>query len=131
METLSCASQWQKDLDVKSYFLPPALMDLGTLHVGSDVFRGKPIAVCKQKGMNIILPLNIKLLRRFLFSFHSLCGCPASSDSQKSASSFDLITSEEPFLAVCTKLEKTNLVSRSSSFQKYQLHQNQLLVGGF
>ena len=33
METVSCASQWQKDLDVKSYFLPPALMDLGTLLV--------------------------------------------------------------------------------------------------
>ena len=33
METVSCASQWQKDFDVKSYFLPPALMELGTLHV--------------------------------------------------------------------------------------------------
>ena len=71
METVSCASQWQKDLDVKSYFLPPALMDLGTLHVGSDVFRGKPIAVCKQKGMSKISPLNMIFLLWFLWNFHS------------------------------------------------------------
>ena len=77
METVSCASQWQKDLDVKSYFLPPALMDLGTLHVWEVMYLEASRLQFERKRheQNFATKHDILLLR-FLWNFHSDYTCP-------------------------------------------------------
>ena len=72
METVSCASQWQKDLDVKSYFLPPALMDLGTLLVWEVMYleASRLQFATKRYEQNFATKHDILLLRYF-WNFHS------------------------------------------------------------
>ena len=72
METVSCASQWQKDLDVKSYFLPPALMDLGTLLVWDVMYleATRLQFATERHDQNVTTKYDILLLR-FLWNFHS------------------------------------------------------------
>ena len=72
METVSCASQWQKDLDVKSYFLPPALMDLGTLYVWEVMYlEAIRLQFATERQEQTFATKHDILLLRFLQNFHS------------------------------------------------------------
>ena len=72
METVSCASQWQKDLDVKSYFLPPALMDLGILHVWEVMYlEASRLQFGKERYAQNLATKHDILLLMFLWNFHS------------------------------------------------------------